>query len=409
MWILRLALRNAQRNVRRSLLTASTVVIGVALFVVTSAWLDGAFSQIFRDSTAIVGPIRVATSGWIEREALQPLYAFVPDAERVAAAARKAPGVSEAFPVVRSGVAVSVGDELGDNFAMATGAPAAWFTRIGVDQQLVDGRMPRTDDEWLLGAHIAKRTGASVGDEIVIFGQTQDGSLSPARGTLVGVVQAGHQLIDNQVFLPLSTMQYVVDIDGGAIEVLVYTDDLFAAGAVADTLAADPALAGLVVQSWDRRSPFDAIVGITAAVQGVLGGILVFLTALAIWNTMTMSVLERTSEIGVMRAMGLGKVGAVGLFVVEAAVIAAIGGAAGVAVGAVPALYLESVGMSLGEDLVQNMSGDYALSTRIYGDFTAGTALRGFALGLIMAVVGSLVPSSRAAAIQPVDAMRHGR
>jgi putative ABC transport system permease protein len=409
MWILRLALRNALRNVRRSTLTASTIVIGVALFVVSSAWLEGTFGQVFTDSTAIVGEIRIADPDFIEREALHPLYEYVPNADAVVSAVAAHPGVTSAHAIVRSGVAVTAGEALGDNFAMATGADEAWMRRIGLPEKLVAGRWPAGEGEWLLGARIAKRIDAQVGDEIILFGQTQDGSMSPARGTMVGIVQAGHQMIDMQVFMPLSTMQYVVDIEGGAVEVLAYTDDLFGAAPIADAIAADPALAGLRVQSWDRRAPFDGIIGVTSAVQGLLGGVLIFLTSLAIWNTMTMSVLERTSEIGVLRALGMSRVAAVGLFVLEAAVIALVGGVVGVALGALPALYLETHGLHIGEDLVQNMSSEYALSTTMYADLDARIAVQGLMLGLLMAVVGSLVPSARAATILPVEAMRHGR
>ena len=61
--------------------------------------------------------------------------------------------------------------------------------------------------------------------------------------------------------------------------------------------------------------------------------LIVFITGLGVLNTMFMSVLERTGEIGVMRAFGLRRWQTVGLFFVEAVAIAAVGGVAGLALG----------------------------------------------------------------------------
>ena len=121
-----------------------------------------------------------------------------------------------------------------------------------------------------------------------------------------------------------------------------------------------------------------------------------------------MSVLERTGEIGVMRAMGLSRLGAVSLFVVEALAIALIGGSLGVALGSIPAYFwLELHGVSLGENVVQNLS--IPFSTRAYADFSWTIAGQGFVLALLMALIGSALPAWHAASIQPVEAMRSKR
>jgi putative ABC transport system permease protein len=413
MWLIKLAFRNARRNVRRSILTAGTVIIGVAMFVLFASFIGGMSSQMFDETTQHIGQIRVADTDYLARETLRPLYEYIPDADAVVAVAEGTPGVTGAFARVQSGVAVSAGDELGDVFGMATGAEPGWYERIGLYDKLVEGRAPEGPNEWMLGSKLVKKADAKLGDEIILFGQTQDGSLSPAKGTLVGIVHAGTALVDRGVYLPLDEMQNIVDIEAGAIEVLVYTEDLHDAAAVADRIAervdADPALTGLSVQSWTNRAPYNAMIPMMGAISGVLASALVFLTSLAIWNTMTMSVMERTAEIGVMRSMGLSAFGAVSMFVVEAATIALIGGAVGVGLGAIPSYYMETVGMTMGDGIADSMGTTYAIRSTIYGDLTWAIALQGLVLGVVMATVGSFIPSLRAAAIQPVEAMRHGR
>ena len=133
-------------------------------------------------------------------------------------------------------------------------------------------------------------------------------------------------------------------------------------------------------------------------VFGAIGGIFVFITALGVLNTMLMSVLERTGEIGVLRAMGLRPAGVVIMFVVEALVIAAVGGAVGVAIGSLGGVWLEVHGLDLG-DAMARMPSTMPVNRVLRADWTPWVAELAFALGLVMALVGSVTPSLRAVAV----------
>ena len=412
MWLITLALRNARRNGRRSMLTAATVIIGVAMFVLTSSFIVGVFENIFEDSTRYIGHVRVLDPDFLEREQLQPLYEYVPSAVSIATAIEAQVPDVHAYPIIRSGVAVSVDDTIGDVFAIATGTTDAWLrNQAQFEDKLIAGEWPDfAAGEFLVGRRTAEMAGIEIGMDLVLFGTTQDGAISPVRGRVAGIVSTGVPNMDKQVFMSLEAMQYTVDIDDGAIEILVYGDDLYDAPEIAAAIEALPEVADLAVQPWTSRPPFDAVVGMTGAIQGILGGILIFITSLAIWNTMTMSVLERTGEIGVMRAMGLGRASAMFMFVVEALVIAAIGGVIGLVLGTIPALLLQTYGVSLGADMVDSMDmGEMAVSARMYGKLTVEMLVQGFVVGLLMALAGSFFPSLRAASISPVSAMQGGR
>lgn len=421
MILLSLAARNATRNLVRTALTASIVVFGTAFLVVGMSWINGVFGQLTGLAAAASGHVRVANTAFVKREDLMPLYENLPDTAPVVDAIGKLPGVQGVFPRITSGVTVTAGDEIGDVFGLCVGAPMDWYTEwIDLDAKIQSGRMLQNDDEIVLGVTLAGRVGAEIGTEIVLVGQTQDGSLSPIKGTVVGIAQAGNALFDQQAFVTLEKARYLVDMPGGATEVLVYGEDRNGAEPLRDAIigALGPTSGGtvdgaapeqeMVVQAWSDREPWRGFVNTGAYIQAWISGIIVFITALGVWNTMMMSVLERTGEIGVMRAMGLGKLGAVSLFVVEALAIALIGGVVGVMLGALPAYYwLELQGVSLGETVVQNLS--IPFSNRMYADFSSDIAVRGFVLALAMALVGSALPAWHAASIQPVEAMRSKR
>jgi ABC-type lipoprotein release transport system permease subunit len=105
--------------------------------------------------------------------------------------------------------------------------------------------------------------------------------------------------------------------------------------------------------------------------------------------------------------MGLTRLGAVGLFVAEAAAIAVIGGIAGVAAGLGPSLLLQKYGVRIGEETTARIA--LPISETMHGKLTPEVVLGAFALGVAMAILGSVPAALRAASIQPVAAMKSGR
>lgn len=408
--LLRLAARNARRRQVRSILTASMVAFGVALLVVALAWLDGIFGTLEADAAGFAGHVRVVNPAFAKREQLMPLHENIPDVVPLLSLVRRQPGVVEAYAKIATGVTVTAGEEIGDIFGLAVGADPAYFDKyLQVKDKIIEGGwFTGAKGELLLGSQLARKTGAKVGDEVVLLGMTQYGSMSPIKGRVVGIVgKIG--AFERQILVPLPRLQWLADMEGGATEVLVFGKQHATATALARELRALPALRDYTVQAWSERAPFDTLTGMAGAVRGIIASIVVFLVALGIWNTMMMSVLERTHEIGVMRAMGLSPLGAVTLFLVEASAIAVTGSLAGIALGAVPAWLLETHGISLGEQTARQMSDALPIESTVYADLSPELVLWSFLLGLVMAIVGGTLPALRAAGIQPVAAMRSGR
>ena len=142
------------------------------------------------------------------------------------------------------------------------------------------------------------------------------------------------------------------------------------------------------------------------AVRGILTGLIVFITALGVLNTMMMSVLERVPEIGVLRSMGMGRAGVAKLFFTEALIIALFGGGIGVGLGSAVALWMERLGLDLGDAV----AGSETLSVNavLHPDWTPQLALLGIGLACIMAILGSAWPVLTALRVSPVEAIRRG-
>jgi putative ABC transport system permease protein len=403
-----LSLRNALRNRRRSALTALTVTLGVALLTVAMAWIGGVFGGILEMASNSAGQVRVVTPKYAQKEQMAPLYENMPSVDPLLTAIRGAPGVTGAWPRIVTGATATPGEEIGEHFGPLIGAPVEYLDAVmKLDQKVASGGPLRTDDEILLGKTFAAQIGAKAGDRITILGMTQDGSPSGAVLTCVGTVDLGGAQ-NRFSFVTLARAQLLTDMDGGATELLVFGDDYEQAGLLATELRELPALDGLDVTSWDQRPPFDGMLSFARGIHRFAAAVIVFITALGVLNTMLMSVLERTAEIGVMRAMGLRRWQAVSLFVMEAMGISSIGGVVGAAAGALIAWYIQVHGVNLGSS-VSKMPASIPINETVYARLTPGILVGAIILGFVMAVVGGALPAIRAARIQPIEAMRQRR
>lgn len=406
--VTRLAVRNTMRRRTRTVLTVGMVVVAVALLLLALTWIHGIFGSITLSAANLSGHVRIVTKAFAEREELMPLYENIDNLTPVLAELTRIPGVERVEPRIMTGVTVSAGEEIGDVFGLAVGgSPSYLRERTGVLDKLTSGQwFTGAPGELVAGSKVVERAGAKLGDELILVTTTQDGSLSSVKAKLIGIFHAGGAL-DQQLLLPLSQLQYLTDIPRGATEILLYGASHTSANALAERTRGRAELSTFDITAFEEREPWRSMSSSVHGVRNIIIFVIVFLAALGIWNTMTMSVLERTHEIGVLRAMGMSRIATVSLFVGEALMIGVMGGLLGVALGAYPAWLLETVGITIGEQTAANMP--VGLSERIHGDLSFESVVIAVGLGLLMALVGSLLPALRASSIQPVSAMRSGR
>lgn len=409
--IITLAMRNTLRNRRRTLLTALTVFLGAALMTIGTSLVAGVLHTFIVDATRSSGHVRLTTSAYAERSKLNPIYENISDTTPFVEALKTTPGVTGVYPRIQLGVAASDGDEIGDVWGLLVGAPLDYYSdQMDLDDRIASGTFfTGAANEALVGRALAKAIGLEAGQEAIFLGATQDGSPAPIKVTAVGIVDTGNGAFDKQVYVPLAAARWVADIPDGAVELLVFSTDADGAGAlvgpILERARSVPGGESLAAEVWFEREELSSLLGILGRVGKMLGVIIAFVTALGVLNTMMMSVLERTGEIGVLRAMGMGTPGVMAMFVVEALTIAVLGGLLGAIVGSIAALALQQVGIDLGS-VAEGMPDTLPVHRTLHLRWTPDVAARALALAFVVAGLGSAIPALRAARIQPVEAMR---
>ncbi len=219
--------------------------------------------------------------------------------------------------------------------------------------------------------------------------------------------QGVKDLDDNYIGMHLALAQQLLYGRGehkvtGIVLQLRRTEDMAAARQRLDTLFKEKGL-DLEVRDFAERTPlyaqtltfFRAIFLFIAVIMGVI-------VLFAVVNTMTMTVMERTNEIGTTRAMGVRRAGIRRQFLLEGLLLGAIGASVGVVLAAIVATAVNHAGLTWIPP--GNAS---PVPFRLYL-FTDRGLILGTWLGLVLvATVAALIPANRAANMQVVDALRH--
>jgi putative ABC transport system permease protein len=219
--------------------------------------------------------------------------------------------------------------------------------------------------------------------------------------------QGARELDDNGVVMNFTLAQKLLYGRGepkatGLVLQLLRTEDLPRVRARLNALFAEHHLE-LEVRDFAEREPFyRQAVGMFSVIFLFISLIMGVIVLFTVVNTMGTSVVERTSEIGTARAMGLRRGGVRRLFVVEGALLGAFGATVGVALGQLIAVLFNTTG-STWTPPGQAAPVPFEVLTSHVGGLLAGVWL-----GLVvMATVAAVVPANRAARLKVVDALRH--
>jgi len=250
--------------------------------------------------------------------------------------------------------------------------------------------------------------GADPAPQIDLLAATAGGAPNVVQLAVGGAEPQGvKELDDNFVAMPLGLAQQLVYGRGehkatGIVLQLHRSEDLPAARARLTTLFKEKHL-DLEVRDFGELSPFYGQVknmfsAIFLFIALVMGVIVLF----AVVNTMTMNVMERTNEVGTIRALGVRRTGIRSQFTVEGVLIGAIGATVGAVLALAVAALINHAGLSWippGNATAVPLKLDVAGRAGLVGGAWLGLA--------IVTTLAALLPANRAARLPVVDALRH--
>jgi putative ABC transport system permease protein len=399
-----LALRNLARNVRRTVITGVTVTFGVAVSVVGWGLVDGLDENALRAArTTYAGDLLLRPAGYPTDGMEWPLaLARVPDdatAQALTAAGTWAPRVTASVRLVKEGDAVR---------ALAVswdpGRDGQVFPR---DRWTLEGAWSGSDDAdgsaLVAGSGLARTAGLEVGDAVVLEARTRDGSLNALPFVVTGVVTTDNAALDNtSLWIRDADADSLLQLAGARTHLAVRLRDPDQAPALATRAKA---------LGWDATTTREEVADLLALndirrrALVLLVGMVMAIAATGIANTVIMSVYERVREVGTLMAMGLRRAQVRQLFLLEGALMGAVSGIAGAALGAAVVLHFEQAGIHLGSKLAQ-AGGNAPISAVLYTRFSWPPLAGALAFGVGVSVLASLWPARHASNLHPADATR---
>jgi ABC-type lipoprotein release transport system permease subunit len=412
--LLRLALRNLRRQARRSILTASAMVLGLALLVFTRSLGDGAHETWIEAGVRLaLGHVAVMAPDYLPRRAIEDRLPAAAARATLAALAQPdiAPLVQAAAPRLElRGLASS---PRGAVPVMVYGVdPAVESTFSQLDVRHVDGRPLEPGDhlQAYVGVGLAKRLQLQVGDRLVLTTQGVDSTMADQLVRVAGTFRSGlREVDDGVVHIPLRTAQAWVGAgeDVSAVAILLHSsrDTRRVVEALRRALETQ---SGAVAVPWQTTTPeLDSAVKIDDYGNYVFHFVLLLIVALAIVNTILMAVLARTRELGILRALGLERRDTATLVLLEGTLLTTVAGLVGALVGLGVTFGIFRHGLDFSAFYSGEMTAAGAIIDPVMIPlFRADHMLQNLAWVVIIGVVASLYPAWRATRIEIAEAMK---
>lgn len=199
---------------------------------------------------------------------------------------------------------------------------------------------------------------------------------------------------ENVVYIPMASLGDLNIAEYGQLKVKCRSSaDI---PAVRDGILQD----GLLVSSLsDTVDQANQIFGILQAILMFFGVIALVVSAIGMFNTMTITLLERTEEIGIMKSIGATDRAISTMFFVESAIMGFLGGVSGVAIG-----WLGGMGFNVLINFIAAKLGGQKVSL-FYSPLWFILSIIGFSV--VVGIMTGFVPARRASKIDPLDALRY--
>ena len=399
----RIAIRDVVRNKRRSGLTLIAIALGLALVIALHALeIGGMEGSIDNNIRVQSGHVQVRAESYEEDKVSLKWEYLLEDPQVLVSQAMSLPQVQGAAPVLwAGGILSTVEDSVG---VRVYGIEPRGETAATFREDLV-GDFLKPDDRSgvLISKRLANNLELAIGNDISLLINTSGEQPDEATFTIRGLYDTGLPAFDEStVFLPLAKAQTFTQVGERASAVVVLLHDQEDADEVAAALNAP----GLTLKTWRDLNQL-----MLQTMESAMGILYIFylivlaIVAVVVSNTLLMSVFERTREMGILAALGLKGRQIMTMFMLESAILGALGVLLGVILGSLGVYYLATVGLHIG-DMASDVSADLAYGETMYASFQwSATAILSVVCWVIT-MLASLYPAWFATRKEPIDALR---
>jgi putative ABC transport system permease protein len=379
-----MALRNIFRNGKRSMLTMTVVIIGIAGVVLGLSWVSGAESTFVEEGTKFTGEIRITRPDFeIKERAMDVSSNF--EYKQAEASVKGLEGVKSAVGRIKFGGVIFSEDD--DYTAMGMAVEQDDYENIGFADYMIEGRFldfGSSEPEVIIGERVKEKLDLKVGDDITVLTSTQYSEMSAFNYRIAGFYRFDNSRMNRSFYLKLPDAQYLLNMEGAVTEFLIYTDELSMTDRIFSAVNGRLDTDEFLVLPWQKIGMNEYMTRMLPVMKTVLSLILALLSGVGIANTMVMVVFERKKEIGVLKAMGMKNRNIMQLLTLEGMIIGFAGTILGLILGSLISYYFMVYGVEIGETM-ELVSADINVKSTIYMKLKLSSVIFAFVLGLATA------------------------
>lgn len=402
---LSLAIRNVIRQKRRVAFALAIVMGGCISLLLVGGFIQWILDTM-RESTirSQLGHIQIVRADYYKKGIADPYKYLLPADGGMDAEVRKNPSVRALAPRLSLVGLLSLGDStlsfMGDGVDPVAEREFEKYFFVEKGERL----SPDDPTGIVIGQGLADNLGAKVGDKLVLTVTTAKGGLNAHDVHIRGIFFTAEKAYDDSAIqLPIKLARKLLRVEG-ATSWLVVLDETEKTDQVLGELRQmfDPKSFDLA--PWHELADFyNKSVTLFLRQVLVVKILIAIIVVLSISNTLSMAVIERTSEIGTMMAMGVRRHSVLRLFIFEGLMLGVLGSLAGILIGWLLSLAISAVGIPMPPP--PGMDSDFTGEITV----TLGLAVDAMWLGALATLVASVFPAWKASRMVIVDALRSQR
>jgi putative ABC transport system permease protein len=319
-----LAFRNLFRNRRRTLVTLLITATGTAAILSSSGFALYTYHSLKELSANDTGHLILARPDYFQQDEDSPLALGLPNYTAIQQQLSQDNRVRAVLPRIALTGLISNGDK-SVIFAGSGIDPQELIVKSGVvklleGQPLSEHPQAQADAEVMLAKDLAKNLQAKIGMGLTLLATTSEGALNALDVQVQGIFSTGVPELDQRLLLVHYHTAQTLLASQRVSTLAVYLHDI----SLTESMAAQvrQIYPHLGVQTWlEQAALYLKVRGLYDRIFGTLGLILVIIVFLSVFNTLSMTVTERTREIGTLAALGTYRGEILRIFMLEALII----------------------------------------------------------------------------------------
>ncbi|MGF7159648.1 lipoprotein-releasing system permease protein [Rhodoligotrophos appendicifer] len=375
--------------------------IGVGVIVFMSAMLAGLQANFIKRVLTSQPQIQLVTPDEVARPLFGPgvhegaivqrptqRVRSIDQWQAIRAEMQARPDIVVVSPTV-SGAALAIRGDASRSITLTGMDPERYFKIVRIPDYIVAGQTTLGTDDILVGTELANDLGASLGDKLNVT----TGSGGARILTIRGIFDLGNKgANERSTFVALRTAQSLLGLIGGVTTIDITVKDIYSAETIAQDIEAS---VPVQAESWIKtNAQFFTAVRAQQTTNTLIRLFVGLSVAFGIAAVLVVSVIQRSRDIGILRAMGTSRGQVLRVFLIQGGILGFAGSLAGSALGA--------AGLVVWHNYARQADGSELFPLVLEPTLFIASA----ALATVTGVAAAIAPAMRAASLDPVEAIR---